>query len=790
MNYLKQRIPQFIFLSCLLLLSITTAFAQNSGSIKGTILTSDNKPAEGVSISIKGANKNTIADNNGTFILKNISEGAHILKVTLVGYNDLEQEVKITTGEITAVALQLTLSNNELNQVVVLSNKSAFKTNRVSSTLRLQSPIIEIPQNIQVITGKLIQDQQIFDMLEGVTRNVSGATRVEHWDNYANITMRGSQVAAFRNGMNISSTWGPLTEDMSMVERIEFVKGPAGFMLANGNPSGFYNVVTKKPSGRAKGEASVTLGSFDRYRGTLDFDGKLTKNGKLLYRINVMGEKKRNYRDFDFNDRYTFAPVLKYLATDKTAITLEYTQQFSKVNAVGANYVFSHRGYVDLPRSFSTSEANLDPTKMTERNILAILDHKISDKWKFTAQTSYLNYQQEGMSLWPTGFDPTNDAILKRAGGNWDILGKIYVGQAFINGEATTGSVTHKILSGLDLSDKTFFHDWSQYFTMSDLDIYNPVHGTLAASPTFDRSKSLEDRGVKYQNSYKALYVQDELGFFDNKLRLTLAGRYTILKAYNVYSGGTKNEKFTPRVGLSYSIDKNTAAYFVNDQSFNENYGTNWQGQSFKPQTGGNIEFGLKRDWLNGKWNSVVSVYQITKNNVLTLDPEHSSGTQQFSRESGQQKTKGFEVDIRGEIFKNLDLIVNYAFTEGKTTKDTDQSLVGTQVAGTTRHIQNAWLNYKIDRGTLNGVGFSLGYQYQVKRAPWYISPDNSGMLPDYFRLDGGVTYQKNKISVNLVVNNILNKYLYSGGYYSYSDMYYWQAEAGTNMRLSVAYKF
>ena len=790
MKYLKQRIPQFILLTCLLLVSITTAFAQNSGSIKGSILTSDNQPAEGVSVSIKGANKNTIADNNGNFTLKNIPEGVHILKVTLVGYNDLEQEVKVTTGEVTVVALQLTLSNNELNQVVVLSNKSAFKTNRVSSTLRLQSPIIEIPQNIQVITGKLIQDQQIFDMLEGVTRNVSGATRVEHWDNYANITMRGSQVAAFRNGMNVSSTWGPLTEDMSMVERIEFVKGPAGFMLANGNPSGFYNVVTKKPSGRTKGEASLTLGSFDMYRGTLDFDGKLSKNGKLLYRINVMGEKKQSYRDFDFNDRYTFAPVLKYLVTDKTAITLEYTQQFSKVNAIGSNYAYSKRGYADLPRNFTTSESNLDPTKMTERNILAILDHKISDNWKLTAQTSYLNYQQEGMSLWPSGFDPTNDAILKRAGGNWDILGKIYVGQAFVNGEAKTGSITHKILSGLDLSDKTFFHDWSQSFTMPDLDIYNPVHGTLVASPTFDRSKSLEDRGVKYQNSYKALYIQDEMGFFDNKLRVTLAGRYTQLKTYDYYSGGTKNNKFTPRVGLSYSIDKNTAAYFVNDQSFNENYGTDWQGKSFNPQTGGNIELGLKRDWLNGKWNSVVSVYQITKNNVLTLDPEHSNSTYQFSRESGQQKTKGFEVDLRGEIFKNLDLIVNYAFTEGKTTKDTDESLVGTQVAGTTKHIQNAWLNYKVDRGTLNGVGFSLGYQYQVKRAPWFISPDNIGMLPDYFRLDGGVSYQKNKVSVNLVVNNILNKYLYSGGYYSYSDMYYWQTEAGTNMRLSVGYKF
>lgn len=791
MHHFNKKLPAYLLILCLALISVNTAFGQQQkAAIKGTVYTSGDKAAEGVTITLKGKNKTTITDNDGAFELKNIMDGNYTLIVSLIGNNDIQKEVTVKNNKTTTVDITLTLSNNELNQVVILSNKSAFKTNRISSSLRLQSPIIEIPQNIQVITGKLINDQQIFNMLEGVTRNVSGATRVEHWDNYANITMRGSQVAAFRNGMNMSSTWGPLTEDMSMVERIEFVKGPAGFMLANGNPSGFYNVVTKKPSGRTKGEATFTLGSFDMYRGTLDFDGKLTNNGKLLYRINVMGEKKGSYRDFDFNDRYSFAPVLKYLVSDKTAITLEYTQQFSKVNAVGANYLFSHRGYADLPRTATTSEANLDPTKMTERNILAIVEHKISDNWKLTAQSSYLNYQQEGMSLWPSGFDTTNDAILKRAGGIWDILGKIYVGQAYVNGEAQTGTVSHKILSGIDLSDKTFYHDWMQYFTMPDLDIYNPVHGTLAASPTFDRSQSLEDRGVKYQNNYKAFYVQDELGFLDNTLRLTLAGRYTILNSGNYYSGDSKNTRFTPRVGLSYSIDKNTAAYFVNDQSFNENYGADWQGNSFKPETGGNIELGVKRDWLNGKWNSVVSVYQITKNNVLTADPEHSTTAMQYSRESGQQKTKGFELDVRGEIFKNLDLILNYAFTEGKTTKDSDESIIGKQVAGTTKHIQNAWLNYKIDRGTLNGLGFSLGYQYQVKRAPWFISTDNTTMLPDYFRLDGGISYQKNKISVNLVVNNILNKYLYSGGYYTYSDMYYWQAEAGTNARVTVAYKF
>ena len=789
MKYLIQQLPSFKLLLCLFYLVTATSFAQSIGNIKGTVQTSDNKPAEGVSVTLKGLNRTTIADNNGVFTIKNVPEGNITLTVTLVGNNDVEQNVTIASGETATVNITLSLSNNELNQVVVLSNKSAFKTNRISSSLRLQSPIIEIPQNIQVITGKLIQDQQINNMLEGVTRNVSGATRVEHWDNYANITMRGSQVAAFRNGMNVSTTWGPLTEDMSMVERIEFVKGPAGFMLSNGNPSGFYNVVTKKPSGRNKGEASLSIGSYGMYRGTLDLDGKLTKNGKLLYRFNAMGEKKDSYRDFDFNDRYTFAPVLKYLFTDKTAVTLEYTQQFSKVNAIGSNYVYAKKGYEELPRSFTTSEKELDPTQMLERSLLGIFEHSLNDKWKITAQGSYLNYEQEGMSLWPSGFDDTNDAILKRAGGNWDILGKIFTGQAFVNGQAQTGSVSHKIVSGFDMSDKTYYHDWSQSFMLPDLDIYNPVHG-IPSSPKFDRSKDIKDRGVKYYNNYKGFYAQDELGFLDNTLRLTLAGRYTILKAGDVYSGGSKNEKFTPRIGLSYSIDKNTSAYFVRDESFTENYGSDWQAKSFNPQTGTNLELGFKRDWLNGKWNSTFAVYQITTDNVLTLDAEHSTASKQYSKEDGQQKVKGFEADIRGEIFKNLDIVVNYAFTEGKTTKDTNQDMVGNQIPGSTKHIQNTWLNYKVDNGLLNGFGLSVGYQYQVKRAPWYISPDNTNALPDYFRLDGGVSYQIKKVHINLIVNNILDKYLYSGGYYSYTDMYYWQAEAGTNTRVTVSYKF
>lgn len=573
-------------------------FAQQGGTIKGNVQTSDEKAAEGVSVSIKGTNKTTIADNNGAFELKNVPAGTQTIIITLVGYDDIKEEVTVTDGEVANANFKLTLSNTELNQVVVLSNKSASKTNRISSSLRLQSPIIEIPQNIQVVTAKLMQDQQIFDMLEGATRNVSGVTRVEHWDNYANINMRGSRVNPFRNGMNVSTTWGPLTEDMSMVERIEFVKGPAGFMLSNGNASGLYNVVTKKPSGRTKGEATLTLGSNDLYRAALDFDGKLSKDGKLLYRINVMGQAKGSHRQFDYNNRYSIAPVLKYLIDDNTSITLEYTHQFSQVNMIGTNYAFSKKGYADLPRNFTTGEGNFAPTNMNDKSLLLVFDHKINENWKFTGQGAYFHYTQVGMSMWPDAITGPDENIMKRRVYISEDYAVAKTGQFYVNGEEKTGSVNHKILAGIDLSDKINYYDWTQSALLTDLDIYNPVYGTMNATnmPVFDRSVDIKVRGLQYKNAYSAFYVQDELGFLDNALRLTVAGRYTTLKTSNVYNTNPyKASKFTPRLGLSWSINKNTSVYALRDESFNENYGGDYKGQSFDPLTGTNYELGFKK---------------------------------------------------------------------------------------------------------------------------------------------------------------------------------------------------
>lgn len=791
---------QVLLLLCLFVSAVcvrANGDEENTGKITGTVLTSDGDPASDVSVQIKGTNKGTTTDKNGKFYFSHLKPGNYTLLVSFLGHSDIEETVQVEGGKTAIISVKLEASKNQLTEVIVTSNKK-YRTPAVSSSLRLTTPILEVPQNIQVITKGLLADQQTFDMLEGVQRNVSGAQKLEHWDNYAYINMRGSQVTAFRNGMNVQMPWGPLTEDMSMVERIEFVKGPAGFMLANGEPSGLYNVVTKKPSGYTKGEASFSLGSFDTYRATLDLDGKLSKDGKLLYRLNVMGQLKGSHRDYEYNNRYSIVPVLKYLVDNNTSLTLEYTHQFSQMSVIGSNYAFSRKGYADLPVNFTTAEPNMTPSNITDRSVLAIFEHKFSDDWKFTAQASYLNYKLAGQSMWPQGFNPANDSLMQRGIGIWDALGINKTGQMFLTGKVATGAIVHKILGGVDLYNKDYYADWSQGAAFGGaFNIYKPVYGTVSAAgmPVWDRSKDIRERGVRYSSSSSSFYVQDELDFFNDKLRITLAGRYTNIKQLDPYASSVSDKKFTPRIGVSYSIMKDFAVYALYDQSFIANYGSDWQGRPFDPQHGNSYEAGLKKDWFNGQWSSTLAVYKIIRNNVLTTDTEHpneTTGQYTYNRISGEQQTKGVEVDIKGEIVKNLELVANYAFTEAKITKDSDPKVIGHQVAGATKHIVNTWLSYRISKGVLSGLKFSGGYTYQAGRSSWYVFDNSENALPDYIRFDGAVSYTMGRYLINFNVNNLTNRYLYSGAPYNYASpaYYYWQAEAKRNCRVTVAYRF
>jgi iron complex outermembrane receptor protein len=799
------------FLRVLVLIFATAGFANAQqgkiSGIKGKITTSDGHEASFVSVKLVGKPQEATSNEKGEYQINKVKPGTYTIRVSAIGLTAQEKSIEVSETEIAEVDFVLNEDLSTLEEVNISTNARKYKADKPSSSLRLNAPLLEIPQNIQIVTSSAMADQQIISMSDGVLRNVSGAVRLEHWgDLYANILMRGSQIQAFRNGFNVvSSFWGPLTEDVSFIDHIEFVKGPAGFMLANGDPSGLYNVVTKKPTGQTKGEISMTLGSYDLYRTSVDLDGKLSKDGRLFYRLNVAGQNKKSHRQGEYNNRYTFAPVLSYQLDDDTKLTAEYTLQYAKMSDIGSYYVFSNEGYGKLPLNSTSLQPGLEPTKIKDHTAFLNLEHKIDDQWKLSAQVAYLRYIQGGSSMWPEDINP--DGTLIRSVGIWDADSEMALGQVFLNGNVKTGSVQHRILAGLDVGTKDYMADWGQSHSLDlDTDPFDPKNPNYGfpgnGYPAFNRSSGLGQRAVEagglMDQKYSGIYVQDELGFLENKIRLTLAGRYSKVTQSAWGEPAVSAKHFTPRMALSISITDQLSVYGLYDQAFIPQGGKLSDDGKIKPITGNNTEIGLKKDWFDGKWNTTLSAYRILKKNELTADP-NAAPNSGLSIVLGEKEAKGIEFDLKGEIFNGLQATINYAYTDAKVTElaaGIEGLNVGDPIAGFAKHTFNSWLGYKVQQGLLKGAGVSGGFTYLVDRATSNYSKTNPELnLPDYFRLDGGAFWEKGKIKLTANVFNVLNKYLYSGGYESgyftsSPGVYSWQTEPPRNYRLSLNYKF
>ncbi|MET0242006.1 MAG: TonB-dependent receptor [Flavitalea sp.] len=802
---------QIGILFCLLFFSMQLlANDETISMIKGTVVTSDGKPAADVTVQIKNVNKGTVTDANGQFLFRRMKPGTYTLVISYVDHEAVEQDVVVLEDQIAVIKIQLTASDKELQEVVVSAGRNRYKTNNASSSLRIKTPLIEVPQNIQVVSSQILADQQVFDVVDGITRNVSGVSRVGHWDNqYAQIRMRGSKIPAFRNGMNIEASWGPTAEDASMIERIEFVKGPAGFMLAAGEPGGFYNVVTKKPTGQTKGSATLSMGSFSTYRAALDFDGVLSKNGKLLYRLNLSGQQKDFFTKYNYSNKYVVAPSLKYLVDENTSLTLEYTFQGSKYLNNG-NYTFSPKGFADkdIRNDFFYGDPSFTPGQLRDHNVYLYFDHKINERWDMHAQVAYFNFSMEANSTWANYLTANGD--MNRYFSIGDEAGENRFGQFSFSGEENTWGIKHRILAGADFGNKKF---WGDFRTMKDsvkfagntkFNVYNPVYGIpMDSLPVIVRNQDIRTRAgsTTYATvvSYASAYVQDELGFLNNKLRLSLGLRFTYAETVGKTAAASiRDQVFSPRVGLSYSIADDFTVYGLYDQSFVPVPGTDWQGNAFKPIRGNDLEAGIKKEWFNGKWVSSASVYTITRENALVADPdpEHVVGGRTFQAQLGETKTKGIEVDLSGEIVRGLNITANYALTDSKITKATDKTTIGNVTPNTAKHITNAWLQYRIPSGAFEGFGASVGVQSQTGR---HIASTQVPNFPDYFRADGGLSFQKGKYNISMLVNNLLNdqRILTAGSttnanaaipgsvrYYTYI------VEARRNFRMSIAYRF
>jgi len=687
-----------------------------------------------------------------------------------------------------------------LNEVKINSRYyRRYNLNKSSSTLKLNTPLLQLPQNIQEIDQSIIADQQAINVNESVTRNVSGTIRNNNADLYnSSVFMRGAQITPMRNGMDLSMIYaGPSPEDAAIINRVEFIKGPSSYINGLFDPAGSYNILTKQPMGSNTNQISLTTGSFDLYRVTADLDGNLDQRGKWQYRINAAGQKTKSFQKYNFNDKFVVDPVIKYNINDHSSISAEYLYQTQRFQQYFST-VFAPDGFASMPADFTINDPNKSPFKSVEHNGFLSYHNSFNPHWRLTVNTAYAQDHLEGTYFFVSRYNAAQPNLIMRRATYERLNTDVLAIQPYINGEFNTGAIHHQFLGGIDINRKKFISysgasDPTANQSLYPLDAYHPVYGI-----DFDanvRNGALSAIATDQQSiSYQAAYVQDEFALFSNKLRFTLAARLTFSEtgvqksATKSSLGSTKNTALTPKVGISYSLTPDLSVYTLFDQTFTPQSGINTSsGEAFKPLRGENLEAGLKKDWMDGKWNTTISVYRIIRDHVKVSDPSTNIQTQ-----LGQTLSSGIEFDLKGEIVKGLNTVINYAYTDSHISEDANAARVGLATPFRVKHIQNTWLNYVLPFAQIKGVSLSAGYQLQVGRNGRYELQQLA--LAPVFRIDGGIGWSNARFTVNGIVNNILNRFNYGSAWITPSaatiGTYAYVPYPPREFRLNVAYKF
>eukprot|EP01132_Coremiostelium_polycephalum_P013097 gene13097-15980_t len=638
---------------------------------------------------------------------------------------------------------------NKLKEVNVTKQRVVkLHADTLTNTMKLQLPLLKTPQNIIRISSALLQQQGGLE-LRDAARNASGVYfgyNSTPFDNSATAQIRGFSAYTTLNGMSRRFNYGSSIDDEALIESVEFIKGPAGFLNSVGEPGGSINIATKTPGPKLL-NVLVNAGSFNFFRTSVDI-GSQVKNKGFSYRFNMAYQHKDTYLSDLRTEKYVVAPVVQYNFSPNTFVLAEYDfvrgeSQNGSVIAKVRNDAQKLKGPIRLNYSAATGL----PISYTENQTARIYGvHKFNENWQLTSQSSYLlapysnwNMTSAGsmVNFRPDGFMTKRRSYLVMG------TGKTFSSQLFVNGKLKTGAISHQLLLGADYTnskDSLSLNNGKIEFPYFKDNPNNDVNPNLARQTT--RQSRLDN------NTFlKSAFVYDNLQLH-RKLLLTLGARYTwytnersstnakgVVKVNNY-----KQKALSPRAALTFLMDSSTTAFFLYDQSFvpqsgqkaivsatNELVGS----EAVDPQRGTNMEIGLKRNWFGTRLYTTLSGFHTVKSNVLVADLVNAG----FLKQLGQVTSNGIELDVIGNITDQLSLVTNYTFVKATITKDIDSELIGKQLPQTPQQIFNTWIQYKFPLRNQASLNLSAGQTTMIKRS----TSEKNEYIPNYTKFDAGI---------------------------------------------------
>ncbi|KDA01910.1 TonB-dependent siderophore receptor [Hyphomonas oceanitis] len=659
--------------------------------------------------------------------------------------------------------------SDELRQETVIVTSRAQQLYRVTETTSGKMPIEPLlsTQAITVINAQLIEDQGARDA-QDLYRNISGVSVFS----YAGVTARGfRQEENFFDGLRGDPYAGFSVPQLFNVERVEFLKGPAGMLYGAGAPGGLFNYVTKKPSEQFGATASAVYGTEGRKGASVEVTGALPMEG-AAGRLGIFYEDQNGPRRNAGSETDIYDAGLSFDlgVADLVLQATRYEQKLGGNRLRGVptddlgNFLADRRWNHNEPTDFLDLESNVLQAKLYAEPIEGLtLDAGI----RYMDGTERQKYHE------PSGlFDSDGDGVIDSSRRQFRDQYRRNEGVSLGTNAVWSkrfGAIDNRVLLGAD------WYRNDAYFTGVS------ISGASTATTGLPTPLSLLD--PVYGNTDPSTYiypatrvtetVQTRYGFY----ALNEATMGPVIAVVGVRQdtfedkdrvGGTtfEDNATTWRAGLVYRIREDVSLFGQWATSF-EPQSVSAQsplaGGPFEPTEGEIVEGGVKTELLGGRVQTSASVYRIVKTNLLQADPRGDVDGDGVDDQVafGEITSDGFEADLTADITQNWVGTVSYSYNDARITKTNDLSTidsnVGDRFANAPENTVGFWTRYQVPAWN---TAFAFGGDYVDVRQ----SLSGQKVRP-YMIFDASIIYEIDDWKALLRVDNLFDETYASSGF-------------------------
>jgi iron complex outermembrane recepter protein len=715
---------------------------------------------EGAQVQLKcGSELVTGKTGTGGEFMSAVSPGIWILTVEAPGFTADERAVTVVSGsEETKIALRVASTSNTVH----VSASVNFVTSTTESGMKMELPLMAVPQAISVVNRELLDSQQAVK-LDDALKNVAGVIAGGYYDGWDYYHIRGfdasfnTYIDGLRGGNGMAEeTWG--------LESVEVLKGPSSALYGQSVLGGLVNIVTRKPVPMTFARLQLTTGSYNFVDPAIDIGGSLNKSQTVYGRLMALYHSADTFVDHTYRHRYYVAPSLTWRPSSSTMLTLtgrvqrDNGRQAMPLPAIGT-VLPNVNGLISINRYNGELEANANKMSQANQQFGYQFVRTLGRHFSVHQNARFAWYQQEWNRIYYPAYLDADERTLYRYPLSWHGPWQTHEVDTHVAGTGTFWGIGHTALLGFDfyrspttgVGYSIDFSDPSQY---EPLDLFAPVYGANPVRPLalYTDSKTVAQ--------YAGIYLQDHIRL-PLKITVTGGGRLDIAKNETKGSPNQNGNGWTPRLGVMWQFVPAAAIYASYSKSYLPQAGLTYNGSTsgayLAPERGQQWEGGLKSMAWNGRMTATFALFQLNRKNVATTDPGHPT----YSLQTGEQRSRGMELEATLHPITGWNVTTAYSYLNAEIVNDTTLP-TGTPTINSPKNLFNVWTTYNIPRGILRGLGMGIGGRHYTDQSGDLA---NSFQLPGYGLIDASLSYGRERFRWQVNAYNLTDARYASGSY-------------------------